>query len=198
MCHLMRMKSPEVDIFDIAIFCYGDYNFAEDRHLLRPLSDINEDEIEFHGTSGRTNFNIPLRFCHELLQQYDQQYLTLQEEPQKVPPPLILFVSDGCHMNGRNPVFLAKKINSTALSIGVPPILVTIGLELGGDKPDEELLKAMASRGRHNQPLYFDVTDLLQFEELLATLGSSAACTPDDVSTVVDDQKRLPPPGGVK
>jgi hypothetical protein len=93
---------------------------------------------------------------------------------------------------------LAEKIRNTPLSIGIPPILITVGVEFGGGTPNVELLSAMASRTEEGNPLYFHIDDADRLVEFLSTTGSSSASTPDEIfdlaTKMYPDWKRLPPP----
>jgi hypothetical protein len=96
------------------------------------------------------------------------------------------------------------------LSIGVGPIVVTVGIEKGereDDVPNVPMLQAMSTKTSTGFPLYFDVKDLALLVELISTTSSSAACTPDEIHELAKvlnpewrtlpspDPKRLSGPG---
>ena len=178
--YLLKMKSPIEAAFDVAIFGYGDIITAPDAHLLKPVTEIDEDDFHFDGSSGGTRIKGAMLFTEELIDQYERDYLSKNDDPERVPPPLIILLSDGYNGDG-NPVPIATRLKSKRLSIGVPPIIVTVGIEYGGGEPHVELLTEMASKTDDGEPLYYDIKDANQLIELVATLGSSVATSPDDL-----------------
>lgn len=177
------IKNPKMPCFDVAVFAYGDFNFASERHLLRPVSEVNPDELEFSGQSGGTKIKQAVEYTTSLMYMYEDGYYKLHEEPERVPPPLIFLLSDGYNGDG-DPVPAAERLKGMRLSIGVDPILVTVGIEKGdkgNDVPNVPMLQAMATKTSTGHPLYFDVTDLPLLVELISTTSSSAACSPDEV-----------------
>ena len=178
-----RGKCHASSAFDMAIFGYGDFIFAKDQHLLRPVNEINVDEILFEGKGGQTKIKQAMKFMSLLLDVYDEGYLKPHPEPERVPEPLIFLLSDGFNGDG-DPVPLAKQLRTTPRSTGVPPTIVTVGIEKGTsgkDKPNVEMLEAIASRNKQGEPLYFDVRDLNLLIELISTTSSSSASSPDDI-----------------
>lgn len=176
------IKNPKMACFDIAVFGYGDLIFAPDKHLLRPVSEINPDELSFDGRGGGTKIKQAVEFTSQLMGLYEKGYYKLHEEPERVPPPLVFLLSDGYNGDG-NPVPTADQLKRMNLSIGISPILVTVGIEKGdgNDVPNVPMLQEMATKTSTGHPLYFDVTDLHLLVELISTTSSSAACTPDEV-----------------
>lgn len=195
-----RIKNPKMACFDIAVFAYGDLIFAPDNHLLRPVDEINPDELSFEGRAGGTKMKQAVEYTGHLLSLYEAGYYKLHEEPERVPPPLIFLLSDGYNGDG-NPIPAAEQMKGMRLSIGVDPILVTVGIEKGdkgNDVPNVPMLQAMATKTSTGHPLYFDVTDLPLLVELISTTSSSAACTPDEVfelaKLINPEWKNLPAP----
>lgn len=177
------IKNPKMPCFDVAVFAYGDFNFANEKHLLRPVNEINPDELDFKGESGGTKMKQAVEYTTHLMDLYEEGYYKLHEEPERVPPPLIFLLSDGYNGDG-NPVPAAERLRDMRLSIGINPILVTVGIEKGfkgHDVPNVPMMQAMATKTSNGHPLYFDVTDLPLLVELISTTSSSAACTPDEV-----------------
>lgn len=193
------IKNPKMPCFDIAVLGYGDFIFAKDEQLLRPVNEINPDEIEFKGKGGGTKMKAALEYTNYLMSYYEEGYYALHEEPDRVPPPLIFLLSDGYNGDG-NPVPEAERLKNMNLSIGISPILVTVGIEkgTGNDVPNVPMMQAMATKTSNGHPLYFDVTDLQLLVELISTTSSSAACTPDEVfelaKLVNPEWKTLPSP----
>jgi uncharacterized protein YegL len=193
------IKNPKMPCFDIAVFAYGDMLFGPDSHILRPVNEINPDELEFKGEAGGTKMNQAVEYTSYLMQEYEAGYYRLHEEPERVPPPLIFLLSDGYNGDG-NPVPAAEKLKNMKLSIGISPILVTVGIEKGdgNDVPNVPMMQAMATKTSTGHPLYFDVTDLPLLVELISTTSSSAACTPDEVFDLAmlinPEWKTLPAP----
>ena len=194
------IKNPKMACFDIAVLGYGDLLFGEDGHILRPVTEIDPDEINFTGNGGGTKIKQAIEYTQHLLNLYEDGYYKLHEEPDRVPPPLIFLLSDGYNGDG-DPVPQSEQLRKTKLSIGVPPILVTVGIEKGDGKhdvPNVPMMQAMATKTSTGHPLYFDVTDLNLLVELISTTSSSAACTPDEVfelaKLVNPEWKNLPAP----
>lgn len=193
------IKNPKMSCFDIAVFGYGDLIFAPDEHLLRPVGEINPDNLSFDGKGGGTKMVQAIEFTCHLLNLYQEGYYDLHEEPERVPPPLIFLLSDGYNGDG-NPVPVAEELKQSKLPIGISPILVTVGIEKGKGKdvPNVPMMQAMATKTSTGHPLYFDVTDLHLLVELISTTSSSAACTPDEVfelaKLINPEWKTLPAP----
>ncbi|MEQ8849006.1 vWA domain-containing protein [Botrimarina sp.] len=192
-----KMKSNGDSIFDFSLLWFGDYVFSDESLLLKPVQEIDEDKIEFLGDSGGTRIKQAVKCVANLIEKYDEHNLAHNPEKDRVPPPLIIFMSDGKNGDG-DPLPITNKLKTTPLSIGVPPIVITVGIEFDGGEPDIELLTAMASETEHGQKLYFDIASAGQLVEYLATGASSGASTPDEFyrSIVQTEawQKRLPNP----
>ena len=193
------IKNPKMSCFDIAVLSYGDVLIAEDNHLLRPVSEINPDDLNFEGRSGGTKIKQAVEYASHLMNLYEDGYYKLHEEPNRVPPPLIFLLSDGYNGDG-NPVPAAERLKQMRLSIGINPILVTVGIEKGdgNDVPNVPMMQDMATKTSTGHPLYFDVSDLPLLVELISTTSSSAACTPDEVfelaKLINPEWKTLPAP----
>ena len=194
------IKNPKMACFDIAVFAYGDHVFSRQEHMLRPVNEIDPDEIDFGGNSGGTKMKQAVEYSQYLMNLYEDGYYKLHDEPERVPPPLIFLLSDGYNGDG-NPIPAAESLRSMRLSIGINPILVTVGIEKGdkgNDVPNVPMMQAMATKTSTGHPLYFDVTDLPLLVELVSTTSSSAACTPDEVfelaKLVNPEWKNLPAP----
>lgn len=193
------IKNPKMACFDIAVFGYGDEIFAPYEHLLRPVSEIDPDNIDFNGKAGGTKIKQAVEYTTYLMDLYEKGYYKLHEEPARVPPPLIFLLSDGYNGDG-NPLPAAERLRDMKLSIGISPIVVTVGIEKGdgNDVPNVPMMQAMATKTSSGHPLYFDVTDLPLLVELISTTSSSAACTPDEVFDLAmlinPEWKTLPAP----
>lgn len=177
------LKNPNMACFDIAIVGYGDLIFANDEHLLRPVTEFDPDSISFNGSSGGTKIKQAVGYTQYLLSLYENGYYAKHSEPERVPPPLIFLLSDGYNGDG-NPVPAAESLKAIQLSIKASPIFVTVGIEKGDsptDVPNVPMLQAMSTKTSTGFPLYFDVKDLGLLVELISTTSSSAACTPDEV-----------------
>jgi uncharacterized protein YegL len=193
------IKNPKMACFDIAVFGYGDFLCAPYEHLLRPVNEIDPDEIDFKGEGGGTKMKQAIGYTNYLMDLYEKGYYKLHEEPDRVPPPLIFLLSDGYNGDG-DPLPAAQQLRDMKLSIGISPIVVTVGIEKGdgNDVPNVPMMQAMATKTSTGHPLYFDVTDLPLLVELISTTSSSAACTPDEVfelaKLVNPEWKTLPAP----
>lgn len=199
MVYRMKIRSPERAHFDAAVFYFGDYVWVDPDHMLRPVTEIDEDQFCFSGTSGGTTIrNAMLSICG-LLDEYEQGYYRLHKLPHLVPPPLVILLSDGCNGDG-DPRGIANKMAKTELAIGLKPIIVTVGIETDDDRLDVDLLTAVASKTQSGEPLYYHITRVAELAELLATAGSSAATTPDELyrtnqQLLRNQTKQLPGPG---
>lgn len=193
------IKNPKMSCFDIAVFGYGDHIYASYEHLLRPVSEIDPDNIQFSGQGGGTKIKQAVEYTTYLMDLYENSYYKLHEEAERVPPPLIFLLSDGYNGDG-NPIPAAKKLKNMKLAIGISPIVVTVGIEKGdgNDVPNVPMMQAMATKTSTGHPLYFDVTDLPLLVELISTTSSSAACSPDEVFDLAmlinPEWKTLPAP----
>lgn len=97
-----------------------------------------------------------------------------------MPPPLVILLSDGCNGDG-DPREIAHRMAHTKLSIGLKPIIVTVGIETDDKRLNDGLLKEIASKTKDGDSLYYHITRVDELAELLATSGSSAATTPDEL-----------------
>lgn len=196
--HTCKMKSNGDSIFDVSINWFGEHVFTRPDLLLKPVLEIDEDTIAFAGKSGGTRIKRAMQVCANHIKEYDEKNLSLNAEKERVPAPVIVLMSDGKNGDG-DPLPIAKQLTSTPLSIGIPPILITVGIEFDGGEPDVELLTAMASETESGEKLYFDISSAGQLVECLAVAGSTGASTPDEVMRAVVEsqtwQKRLPKPG---
>ena len=179
MLYRMELGSTRGPCFDVALFAFGDYIFANNDELCQPCNEIDADEVSYRGTSGGTKIKQAMVFIEDLLEQYEHLYLRHHSELDVHPVPLIILLSDGKNGDG-NPVPVAERIKSMPLSIGVPPMIVTVGIEYGGDTPDVELLKNLAS-SEDRRPLYFDISQAELLVEFLAEVGSSGSSSPAEV-----------------
>lgn len=198
MIYRCKSKCNGDSVFDVSVLWFGDHIFSDEKLLLKSVLEIDEDEIEFHGDSGGTRIKMASEYMAHLILEYDTNNLRHNEEKERVPAPLIIFMSDGKNGDG-NPIPIANKLTTTALSIGVPPMLCTVGIEFDGGEPDVDLLTEMASKTEEGDSLYFDIENAAELVEKLATAGSSAAMTPEEILAAVMrapyGRKYLPGPG---
>lgn len=52
MIYRMKIRSPEKAHFDAAVFYFGDYAWVDPDNMLRPVTQIDEDEFRYFGKSG--------------------------------------------------------------------------------------------------------------------------------------------------
>ena len=181
MVYQMDMQSPGQPKFDVAILPFGDFVFVDERTMCVPVSDINPDDICFKGTSGGTKIKRALTFVEQVLQQYENAYLRHHADLQGHPVPLIVTLSDGYNGDG-DPRPIADRIKAMPLSIGLPPLHITVGIEFGRDEPDVKLLQNIATYCQERErPLYFDISELHLLTSFLASVVSSGSSTPGEV-----------------
>ncbi|MEM9353653.1 MAG: vWA domain-containing protein [Planctomycetota bacterium] len=184
-----RMKLREQTssaAFDIAIFSFGHAVRSIDHLMLRPVAEVDEDVYSFQGKSGGTRIYNALGEVCALLYAYQLGYYDLHEAPETVPPPLVIMLSDGCDRDSEHdPVAVAQKITSTDLPIGLPPLVVTVGVEFTDRLLNDTLLKQMASKTDDGTPLYLDIGEADQLADCLATVGSSAATTANTLYAMI-------------
>ncbi|QEG37713.1 VWA domain-containing protein [Bythopirellula goksoeyrii] len=185
----MVLKGNGVSVFDVAIFKYGDKVFAVQENLLVPVDEVDEDTFVFQGNSGGTKIKLAMGFVEDLLVTYDQDVLAHNEDPERVPPPLVVLISDGYNGDG-NPRPVAARIKEMPLSIGVSPIIATVGIEYGGGEPHVELMTDIASKDERGKPLYFDIQNAGELADVLATLGSSAATSATTLYQATKNQEK--------
>jgi len=175
----MKLRGDGGLIFRVAIIPFGDFVGVRRDWLGVLAKDIKEDEIEFRGEHGQTDFGDSFMYIERICQAYEQFYLSHYPIPELHPTPLIVFMSDGRDTGEVAPVAVANRIKSMPLSIGVPPLILTVGIEFGGDSPDEILLKRLASVDEESGcPLYFHISNASMLAQFLAkscSSGSSSA-----------------------
>jgi len=180
MIYRMKIRSPERAHFDAAVFYFGTKRWLNTGHMLRPVTEIDEDQFRFYGDSGRTKIREAMIEICRLLDVYERGYYRLHKLPHMVPPPLVILLSDGCDRD-IDPRDIAQKMANTELAIGLKPIIVTVGVETNDERLDVGLLQDIASKTEAGNPLYYHITRVYELAELLATAGSSAATTPDEL-----------------
>lgn len=182
MIYEMTIRSDGASYFQIVLFSFGDYVNYNDRTFGVPVLEFDDDEVEFDGSSGRTNFFRPFSLVESVLQHYESSYLRFHEKPMSHPVPLFIFMSDGQDRGKEDPCPIAERIKTMQMSTGAPPLILTVGIEFGGDKPDEVLLKRLASTDdESNRPAYFDVSNAKMLAQFLARAGSSGSSTAGEI-----------------
>ncbi len=175
----MKLRTDGELSFRVAIIPFGDFVGVRPDWLGVLVKDVKEDEIKFLGKHGKTDFGESFMYIERLCQAYEQFYLSRYPAPLLHPAPLIVFMSDGRDTGEVAPVAIANRIKSMPLSIGVPPLILTVGIEFGGDTPDENLLKRLASVDEESgRSLYFHISNanmLAQFLAKSCSTGSSSA-----------------------
>ena len=184
-----EFKSGKMACFDVALFAYGDMISCSDNHILRPVTEVKPSSIEYLGDGGQTKMRQALQVAKWLLDGYNEGYYKLHKYPELVPPPLIFLLSDGYNGDG-NAEEDATAIKEMDLAIGLPPMLATVGIEMGKTKQDvpHESMKKLASKNTNGKPAYFEVNDLNLLVELIATTSSSFVSTTDDM---IDEADRI-------
>ncbi|MDP7204099.1 MAG: VWA domain-containing protein [Pirellulaceae bacterium] len=139
-----------------------------------PVRDIDPDSIHFEGGGGMTNITEALETLSTPLTDYMER-LQQHEESSDHPLPLVILFSDGYQNIGdpSSAIEAAGKIKALNLD-GEHVMVVTAGVSIGGDRPDEETLRAIA--GRPNW--YQHINNVTALSEFIAKVGSSGAASP--------------------
>lgn len=181
--------------FDVVVFSFGTYaNYVKETFGV-PILDFPAEAIDFKGTSIQTKYYRALWLIETILKHYEQQYLRFHKMPKAHPVPLVIFMSDGYDMSkNHDPIPIAERIKTMNLSIGAPPLMLTVGIEFGGHKPDVELLKRLASfDDESNRPAYFDVSNASMLAQFLSKAASSGSSTAAEIFRAVGNlEKRRP------
>ena len=181
-----KIKSPRKSAFLLSIHRFGDHFMMEQELTLQPCLKINEDKLRFRGDSGGTKMRNAAGQIERLVTTYEEQYLRLHEDPERVPPPLVIILSDGYSGDG-DPTEICQRLCNTPLSIGVPPLIITVGIEFGGGEPNVSMLQAMSSKTSEGRPLYFDISEARMLTEFLSVISSSSAASADEVARQADE-----------
>ncbi len=193
-----RKSKQGLACFDIAIYAYGQMIHYSPEHILRPVNEIDPENLQFEGNSGKTDMAIALWCARFLLDTYDEQYYQKHKAPTEVPAPLIFLLSDGYdNPSARNkgfhpPKHYADEIKNMQLPIGLPPMLATVGIEAGQGRETipHEMLKDLASKSSDGRPAYFEMSDLNLMVELIATTSSSFISSTDDLIDRADEIRK--------
>ena len=140
-------------------------------HYEVPVRDIDPDSIHFEGGGGMTNITEALETLYTTLTDY-MEGLQQHEESSDHPLPLVILFSDGYQNIGEpsSAIEAAEKIKALNLD-GDHVMVVTAGVSIGGDRPDEETLRAIA--GRPNW--YQHIDNVTALSEFIAKVGSSTS-----------------------
>lgn len=184
----MKTKNPRLSSWIVSIHPFGDHFITEEEFTLKPCLEVDEDRIHNRGDGGGTKMRNAVKHAAKIIKVFDDQYLRLHEEPERCPPPLLIILTDGYSGDG-DPSEMCERIANTNLSIGIPPLIITIGIEFGGGEPNVAMLQRMASKTSDGRPLYFDISEASMLAEFLAVLSSSSASTADEVVEQADDVK---------
>nr|WP_143549208.1 vWA domain-containing protein [Rhodopirellula bahusiensis] len=178
--------------FDVVVFSFGTYVNYDKETFGVPILDFPADSIDFAGTSDRTKYYRALWTIEAVLQHYEKNYLRFHEMPKAHPVPLVIFMSDGFDKaKNHDPIPIADRIKTMKLSIGAPPLILTVGIEFGGDQPDVNLLKRLASiDDESNRPAYFDVSNASMLAQFLSKAASSGSSTAAEIFRAVGDLER--------
>ena len=158
-------------------FAFTLIRFDEDillEHYEVPVRDIDPDTVHFEGSGGMTNITGALETLHSTLEDY---MAGLQKHPERNehPLPLVILFSDGYQNIGDSSTAVEAAAKIKALNIdGDHVMVVAAGVSIGGDKPDEQTLRAIA--GRPNW--YQHIDNVTGLSEFIAKVGSSGAASP--------------------
>lgn len=147
-----------------------------------PVRQIDADTITIRGDGGGTNIAEALEIAYSGLQTYMRTVVESHPERSDHPLPLVLLFSDG-HNGYGQPEPIARQIKELNID-GDPVIVACAGVSTNAsDKPDERLLRAIAS-----PDCYVHIDNVGMLSAFLAEVGSSGASSPRQIAQII---KRL-------
>jgi uncharacterized protein YegL len=145
---------------------------------MTPVRRIDPDRVSIDGRGGQTDITAALELTLMRLKPYMQ---ALQQHPERGdhPLPLVLLFSDGEHNVGSGPQPVAEEIKRLNLD-GEPVVIAVAGVSVGGEHPDEKMLRQIAS-----PECYVHITNTQALSAFIASVGSSGASRAADVAKVI-------------
>jgi uncharacterized protein YegL len=176
-CQARGPAGPERSYFRLLLIRFGDRAAVDPECDLRPVRAIDPDRIEIRGDGGSTNITEALQLTLNRLEPYLRD---LERHPERAehPLPLVLLFSDGEHNVGEPPQAVGEKLKQLQLD-GQPIVVATAGVAVGEGRPDEIILRAIASPN-----CYFPITNAQALSAFISSVGSSGASRPEDVARI--------------
>lgn len=177
-CQSRGPSGPERSYFKLLLVRFGSDATIDSQADLTPVRKIDPDQIEIYGDGGQTNITAALQLTLDRLRPYLQ---SLQEHPERTehPLPLVLLFSDGEHNVGSPPQAVAEQVKQLTLD-GEQVVIAAAGVSVGGDKPDEATLKAIAS-----PECYVHIGNAQVLSRFISSVGSSGASRTKDIAAVI-------------
>ncbi len=185
-CQTTGPRGPERSYFRLVLIRFGSTAAVDPGCNMTPVRKIDADSISIVGDGGVTDMTAALQLAYGSLQSYMTDLQT-HAEREEHPLPLVLLFSDGFHNGPGDPARVAQQIKSFALG-GDSVTIAAAGVATdASDKPDEKLLRKIAS-----PDCYVHIERVQALSEFLAEVGSSGASSPAEVAQIVERLERQP------
>ena len=187
-CQSRGPGGPERSYFKLLLIRFGEEATIDPICDMAPVRTIDPDMVEIDGRGGNTDITGALELALIRLRLYMQG---LQQHPERAehPLPLVLLFSDGQHNLGSGPEPAATAIENLNLD-GEPVVIAVAGVSVGRGRPDERMLRAIASPG-----CYVHITDAPALTAFISSVGSSGVSRARDVAEVIkhiqEDRPRI-------
>jgi Mg-chelatase subunit ChlD len=171
-CQTMGPRGRDRSYFLFVLIRFGSTAEVDPHCNITPVRQIDADSIEILGNGGGTNITAALELAYGGLQRYMREVVGSHPERSEHPLPLVLLFSDG-HNGYGDPEPIARQIKQLSID-GEPITVACAGVSTDdSDKPDEELLKRIASPECY---LHIDNAQMLSIflTEVGSTVGSHA------------------------
>jgi uncharacterized protein YegL len=174
-CQARGPQGPERSYFKLLLIRFGDHATIDSACDMTHVRKIDPDKVEVRGDGGQTNLTEALELAFSRLEPYLKE---LQTHPERTshPLPLVLVFSDGFHNVGAPPQAAAAALKRLNLD-GQPVLVAAAGVSIGSEKPDEALLRDIAS-----PECYFHITNAQALSSFISSVGSSGASRPEDLA----------------
>jgi len=177
-CQARGPQGAERSYFKILLIRFDQTAEIDSQCDMTPVRKIDPDRIVIDGQGGGTNITAALQLALGRLRPY-MESLSYHPEHAEHPIPLILLFSDGAHNVGAGPQPVADEIKRLNLD-GEPVVIAAAGVSVGGDVPDENTLRQIASPG-----CYVPITDAHALSAFISSVGSSGASRALDVASAI-------------
>ncbi|MCY2986683.1 MAG: VWA domain-containing protein [Planctomycetota bacterium] len=180
-CQSKGPPGPERSYFKLLLIRFDQQAAIDPQCDLTPVRKIDPDAIAIDGRGGQTNITAALQLALDRLRPY---LASLQDHPERAmhPLPLVLVFSDGQHNAGAGPEPVAAEIKRLTLD-GEPVVIAAAGVSVGGDQPDEQTLRNIAS-----PECYVPISNVAALTAFIAAIGSSGASRAKDVAAIIQQQ----------
>ena len=180
-----QIASGEQSNFRVLLIVFATEPYIHPQCRRTPVLEIDTDRIILRGEGGQTNMPEAFRLARQQIEEYLAE---ISDHPQqsKHPIPLVLIFSDG-HNNPKfgDPVTEASVLKELRYD-SLPILIVTAGVAVDEeDVPDENLLKAIATKTDEGVPLYVPIQRADVLSIFLANTGSSAASTAGELHQII-------------